>query len=381
MKRKTWIFAALGLFLFAQSALADWTPAKRISWTDGHSYTPAVAVDSGGATHVVWFDDTAGDYEIYYRKSEDGGTTWSWTQRLTWTTGESRHPAVAIDSSGTVHVVWDDDTPGDGEIYYRKSEDGGTTWSAVSRLTWNSGGSLDPVIAIDSADHIQIVWRDTAPGSSQVYYRGSKDGGSTWSWNKRISWTPGWSFMPAIAVDSADTIHVVWYNNAPDNSEIYYRKSGDGGANWSVAKRLTWTPGDSIYPAIAADNGGNIHVVWYDDTPGNQEIYYRGSDNGGDSWSPAKRMTWLDSNSRSPSVTVNSTGDVYVIWEDWSVELSDIFYKSSTDGGATWTAATRLTWTERYSKSPAVAASGGDIRVVWYDDTPGNYEIYYKSGH
>jgi hypothetical protein len=27
--------------------------------------------------------------------------------------------------------------------------------------------------------------------------------------------------------------------------------------------------------AIAVDPSGNIHVVWYDDTPGDFEIYYK----------------------------------------------------------------------------------------------------------
>jgi hypothetical protein len=29
------------------------------------------------------------------------------------------NPAMAIDSSDTIHVVWNDDTPGNTEIYYK----------------------------------------------------------------------------------------------------------------------------------------------------------------------------------------------------------------------------------------------------------------------
>jgi len=46
-------------------------------------------------------------------------------------------------------------------------------------------------------------------------------------------------------------------------------------ADWSAAKRLTWTSGDSCIPAMVIDPGDNIHVAWQDDTPGNFEIYYR----------------------------------------------------------------------------------------------------------
>lgn len=46
-------------------------------------------------------------------------------------------------------------------------------------------------------------------------------------------------------------------------------------ADWSAAKRITWTLDDSRYPAVAVDSAGNIHLVWNDLTPGNEEIYYK----------------------------------------------------------------------------------------------------------
>jgi hypothetical protein len=373
--------AALGLFLFAPSAQADWTPARRITWTDGSSSNPAIATGPTNSIHAVWIDDTHGNREIFYRRSTDGGTTWEASYRLTSTPGESLFPVLAVDSTDNVHVVWEDDGPDDREIYYRRSPDGGGTWDPVKRLTWNSGGSLNPAISVDSDDHVHLVWRDGVSGSSQVYYRGSKDGGETWSWIKRISWLSGWSFIPALTVDPADTLHVVWYSPAAGNDEIYYRKSVDSGTTWTATKRLTWTSGDSIHPAIAADSGDNIHVVWYDNTPGNEEIYYKGSGDGGDSWGSVRRLTWQEEGQRLPSVTADSSGNVYVVWQDSRVALGEIYYAGSTDEGATWTAAIRLTWTSRYSKSPAAAASGNTVHIVWSDDTPGNFEIYYKSGN
>ncbi|MBP1769041.1 MAG: hypothetical protein H6P98_3156, partial [Candidatus Aminicenantes bacterium] len=41
-------------------------------------------------------------------------------QKLTGTSGWSDYPAVDVDSNLTVHVVWIDDTPGNYEIYYKK---------------------------------------------------------------------------------------------------------------------------------------------------------------------------------------------------------------------------------------------------------------------
>jgi hypothetical protein len=69
---------------------------------------------------VVWEDLTPGNWEIYYNMSPNGGATWASSQRISSTSDDSRRPAIAADSFGNLHVVWPDWTPGNSEIYYRK---------------------------------------------------------------------------------------------------------------------------------------------------------------------------------------------------------------------------------------------------------------------
>jgi hypothetical protein len=68
MKRMGIMILAIGLCLFAQVAQADWTVARRLTVMSGDSRTPAIAIDSSGNLHIVWHDDTPGNYEIYYKK-------------------------------------------------------------------------------------------------------------------------------------------------------------------------------------------------------------------------------------------------------------------------------------------------------------------------
>jgi hypothetical protein len=176
MKRFLVLLLAIGFFVLAQIARADWTPAKRITWTAFDSYNPAIAIDPSNAIHVVWDDEAIGYAEIYYKRSADGGTTWSATKRLTWTSYASGYPAIAIDSSNKIHVVLGESPPGNWrpEMYYRKSIDGGTTWSALKRLTWTSGSSDEAAIDIDSTDTIHIAWSDDTPGNFEIYYKNGK---------------------------------------------------------------------------------------------------------------------------------------------------------------------------------------------------------------
>jgi hypothetical protein len=119
MRRMLLTLWAVGLFLLAQSAQAGWAPAKRITRTSGGCWGPSVAVDPSDFLHVVCYDDTPGNDEIYCLQSPDGEASWTSGQRLTWTSGWSRQPAIAAYSSSNLHVVWFDKTPGNCEIFYK----------------------------------------------------------------------------------------------------------------------------------------------------------------------------------------------------------------------------------------------------------------------
>ena len=322
MKRIGLLTMALSLFLFAQAAQAQWTLAKRITWTPGESYNPIIAVGSNGFIHVVWEDNTPYNREIYYKRSEDGGATWSTAKRLSWTSGDSEHPSIAVDSNNHITVVWSDYTPNSGEIFFRRSLDGGTKWGLINRLTWTASESRDPTMVIDISNKIHVVWDE----ESEIYYMSSADGIS-FSLAKMLSNNSGDATQPAIAI-SGSTICVVWQDYAYfDTCHIYYRTSGDGGEIWSPVKELPTYSLDHYYSPAVAISGSTIHVVWEDYTPGYPEIYYM----------------------------------------------------RSVSGGAFLNQSIRLTWTLGDSRCPAIAKdSNNSVHVVWYDNTPGNFEIYYK---
>jgi hypothetical protein len=369
-KRLVFLFSVV--FIITSMLGAAWQ-TKKLTNTAGNSLNPKLAAD-GLNIYAVWDDDTPGNNEIYFKKSTDGGLTWESAKRLTNSADLSFRPSIAVNGAN-IYVTWQEEMTDDSEICFRKSMDGGATWQTAKQLTDNSGSSWMPVIAVEGTN-VYIAWVDNTPGNNEIYFRRSIDSGATWQNAKRLTNTTGWSSSPAIALNGAN-IYVAWNDDTPGNHEIYIRKSTDSGANWQTAVRLTFNAGRSQTPTIAVKNN-IIYVAWSDETPGNADIYFRKSTDGATSWMTEKRLTYTTYATYQPCLAFTGSS-VYVAWaDDNSAGNPDIFLKKSTNGGGSWEKAERLTNNSGRSDHPNIMISGTNIYVIWEENTPGNYEIYIK---
>ena len=360
----------------ASGAPEGWSDDVRLTNNASGSAYPAIA-PSGNNLHVVWEDDRDGNMEIYYKNSTDIGVSWNGDVRLTNAVNDSNMPAIAANGSN-LHIVWYDFRDGNSEIYYKNSTNGGATWSSDVRLTNDLGSSGFPSMAVNG-NNIHVVWTDSRVGNLEIYYKNSTDNGATWSSDMRLTndVSESYTFMPQAIAVNGNNIHVVWYDNRDGNFEIYYKNSTDNGATWGSDMRLTNNASWSQEPAIAV-SGTNIQVVWRDGRDGaNGEIYYKNSTDNGATWSADVRLTNDASESAYPAIALNGSY-IHVVWADWRDGDQEIYYKNSTDNGATWSSDMRLTNAAGGSIYPDIAVNGSSIHVVWGDSRDGNYEIYYK---
>ena len=70
-------------------------PADDLSNTAGSSSIPSIAV-SGNNVYIVWFDNTPGNFEIFLRKSVNAGDIFGSTVNYSHSTGDSIAPTIAV---------------------------------------------------------------------------------------------------------------------------------------------------------------------------------------------------------------------------------------------------------------------------------------------
>ncbi len=382
MKKSTSFFVVilpviLGLAL-NNDVSGQWEPDVRLTNAPGisyPSYNNARNITANGDTlHEVWFDNRDGYYAIYYKRSTNGGTTWEGDIALTNSTMSiSMYPSISV-YGNFVHVVWHDDRNGGYEVYYRRSIDGGSTWETDQRLTNAPAFSGYPSLAVHG-NILHLTWYDQRDGNYEIYYKRSTDGGVTWEPDMRLTGNPAVSYSPSIAVNGT-VVHLVWYDTSDGNEEIYYKRSTNGGLTWEADVRLTNDPAFSDNTSIAV-SGSYVHVTWMDTRDGNYEIYYIRSTDEGLNWEPETRLTWYDGSSYNPSI-VSSGLNVHCVWYDSREGNYEIFYKRSTDGGINWEDDMRLTEDQASSAFPFIAVSDSLVHVTWQDGRDGNPEIYYK---
>jgi len=370
------------LFVCIQAGLlfGQWGADYRLTTDNDSSFTSEpnawciAACDDN--VHVVWYDNRDGNWEIYYKHSVDGGTMWSADMRLTNDPAGSHWPAIAVNDSN-VHVVWEDERDIDLNVYYKNSTDGGNTWGSDIAITWATGPQSMPSVAV-CGTYVHVVWADfTLMGNTEVYYCRSTNSGNSWQTPMQISNAAGFSAHPSVAAHDS-YVHITWHDarNGYLNNEIYYKRSTDNGVNWSFETRLTEYENFSNVPSVAVTDS-IIHVAWEENRDGNFEMYYKSSTDNGQSWGTDIRLTDDAADSHFPSLAASGS-NVHLVWQDMRDANEEIYYKVSNDYGASWDPDIRLTDDAGVSQHGSICVSGETVHVVWADDRPGNWELFYK---
>ncbi|MGB8981727.1 MAG: sialidase family protein [Anaerolineales bacterium] len=231
----------------------------------GWSLAGGGTVTPNGNAYFAWAGyegsgGAKGKVNLFVSSSTDGGATWS-----TKTIDASASPpdcsafacgwaylgaqlVMTSDEAGNIYLLWNaGSTPrGPERIYFAKSIDGGSTYSAKVDVSTAPSGTHHnfPAIAARGNGDVRISWMDarTANGGMDkwnVYYRSSNNGGATWTNELDVStYIPGFTYIFSdgfrfpfgdyyeIDIDEQGTAHLVFGEgfNYDSPGSIWYVK-------------------------------------------------------------------------------------------------------------------------------------------------------------
>jgi hypothetical protein len=368
----------------ASAAAPSFTFPARLGFEHGDDWEPAIAADRSGHVYATWshyvgFTSTSGgdpdptcptcaSPHTMLQVSNDGGATWEDPRALWPSTTRQDDPQIVVDAADgkTVYAAFMQNDKS--SMFVARSDDFGKTWSAMLVEPLQRGTDKDILAARDG--HVYLVYHT----QQKIFASVSHDGGQTWSTHNLVGTTNselGVSLPSGGAIDSDGNAYFAWNGvNSPGQAKgvknLYVTKSTDGGKTWatslvdvSQSPKQCGCPGWDYWGAqmaLAIDARDRIYVLWDAASIkyGVQRMYFARSIDDAASWSPRREVSNapVGTNHLFPAIAARGNGDVRIAWQDdrngfdtgnddpnarWNT-----YYRSSTDGGATWSAEAKL---------------------------------------
>jgi hypothetical protein len=310
------------------------------------------------------------DPAIIVRASSDGGATYGPDRYICACKNvkAQNDPELAVSSNGTLYAAWlNDYNPG---VVFSKSTDHGQTWSAPVAVSGKSLSFSDkPILLVSpSGQDIYIAFN-----SSDSYVVSSHNGGASFTRVKTNSDSLYWfAEGGAIAPDGS-----VYFSESAENQsatgqvKLAVLRSANGGSTWTTtfvdtseqqpACTSAGCTSDFLGPqtSIAVDTAGRLVLAYTLGTTagGPKKLYARTSTNG-TTWSARTQVNALGDSGFPAIARGTAAGDFRLVWQDSRSGAAawNTWFTRSTDGGATWAAAVRLS--AATSGAPYKSAAG-----------------------
>jgi hypothetical protein len=380
-----------------KSKLDDMT--NNLSDNIGDSVYPQIAA-YGNNVYVVWqdnnFSNNYKNYDILYKRTTDGGTSFKKIINLSNNNGFSEHPQIAA-YGNNVYVVWADDTFMNREILLSKGIDDGSSFGNIVNISGNLGDSFNQEIAA-YGNNVYVVWVDSSSdGKSSILFKASTNGGLSFGDTKIVSTNAGISYPKVAAYEN--NVYVVWNMknaktvNDKNNNGIFFTKSSDNGNTFENIMKLN--NGKDFGESQIAVSENNIYVAWSSSSSSSSPLtspqsssspsnivksdgifFTKSSDNGN---TFENELLFADNLKNPRNIEMLTYKEnVYVVWQTSVLSENDneeILIKRSQDIGNTFGTIKNISNNEGISECPSIAISQNNIYVVWQDDTSQNKEI------
>jgi hypothetical protein len=315
------------------------------------------------------------------RVSYGQSSGWTSPNRLSSQGQTSWFPDVAVDTMGTVHIVWSSGVLDYDLVIHTSFFRNGSQVDPIEiRAMYKTGGEVTrPTLFVDGKGMLHMAFRDTHVYYSQVNPSRAHFA-KYWDADHQISE----GYFSRVVVDSKGRIHYIFTRNVITGAcqicyHVFYLYSDDNGMTWSDETDISRGPLGAAKPQIILDKNDNLHIVWeagiggsygqLSDTDPTQVMYVASYDNG-TSWETPLQLNPSTMVAKSITLGLDGEGKLVVVW--WNINDDGVFYQVSNNLGKAWSLPVRLPgvlgyWSEYHSRLDdyAMAAdSTGNLHLV-----------------
>jgi len=227
-------------------------------------------------------------------------------------------------------------------------------------------------------DTLHAVWYHAANGGFDISYRRSIDNGTTWQTPVRISNDSVYSGYPGVAVAGPD-VHITWVQGidarGDSGDQVYYRRSTDGGVTFEPAVQLSHSIGGYYggwFPCVITE-AACVHVAWEDDREGEDQIFYRRSTDNGASWNTENPILGQLGYVNPSLAAIGTT----LICAYYDFNANVVYYQRSTNNGNTWAGKVGIP-TPDVSDCPCLGSEGDTVHMVYCDGRNNHWDVWYR---
>ncbi|MFA5146197.1 MAG: sialidase family protein [Candidatus Omnitrophota bacterium] len=188
----------------------------------------------------------------------------------------------------------------------------------------------------------------------------------------------------SLVIDGDGNIYIAWIDIRNAYTVLYVAKSIDGGRSFGKSVRVSDPKIFAYSPSLAVDSVGNIYAAWISSKDDISNVYFAKSIDGGLSFGTAIRVDDGDVvllYMNGVSIAVSGDGNIYIAWTSKQNGKYGVYLSRSNDGGMSFQKSTRINddtlFTDCHAFNPSVAVDrNGIIYVAWrycHADTEGIY--------
>ena len=295
--------------------------------------------------YVVWYDYSPGQSDIFFAKSSDGGNNFVVTN-ISDTPMPSYNPWVGA-TSNYVYLVFND--------------------GGLSSILELPDGETRIVDVTTGEEELILLWSDDYGESFK--FKNLSDSQNKLSWNSRIKVSEPYVF-------------VTWNEQVRDHTDIFFSKSSDYGKSFDKPVNISNSPLRTEDSAIGVFEN-NVYIVWNDMTKSSTDIFFAKSTDSGEAFGKPINLSNTAGSpilNRDGSLAV-SDEKIFVVWYDESAKDNYIFFTRSTDEGETFSTPINLSQSNDISKFAQVVSNGKNVYVIWHDYSKGNGDIFLRESN